>query len=672
MHLQKNTWQHTEQEISQLLEERILAQVTKPTRYTGGEFNQVRKNWDDVDVTMAFAFPDVYEVGMSHLGLRILYHLVNDQPRMAMERVFAPWTDMEAKMRQAGVPLFALESRKPLKDFDVLGFTLQYEMAYSNILNMLDLAGIPLEAGERDLTMPLVIAGGPCAMNPEPLAPFLDAVILGEGEEVLLEFLQTVADFRREQAEAQHTATGSVQPAGIRNTGTQPASTQPAGTGVYGDRLQAKRELLARLARIPGVYVPSFYEANYDAQGRFRELTPTHPDAPARILKRVVRDFDSAYFPEEPLVPYMQVVHDRIMLEVLRGCTRACRFCQAGSNYRPVRERSTERLLAQAEKLVQATGYDEIALTSLSTADHSCVSPLIRNLIAQNKDKKVGVSLPSLRVDAFSVDLAKEVQKVRKTGLTFAPEAGTQRLRDVINKGVTEEDLMNTVTSAFENGWSTIKLYFMIGLPTETEEDLEGIARLAEAVANRGSAILRQKGIKKGVKITVSTSSFVPKPQTPFQWEPQMARAELEAKQEWLKKRLRDRRIQYSWHDARLSFLEAIFAKGDRRLAAVLKRAWASGCSFDGWSDLFQFEKWQAAFEAEGINPDDYAYRPIAYDEPLPWEHLDIGVQRSYLIGEHEKALTATLTADCRTGSCSGCGVCSTLSVSNDLRGKKG
>lgn len=625
--------------ISQILEDELLRKVTKPTRYTGGEYNQVKKDWAKVDVSMVFAFPDIYEVAMSHLGMRILYHLINEQPDMLMERVFAPWVDMEEELRKRNLPLFSLESRRPLVDFDVIGFTLQYEMSYSNILNMLDLGNISLWSKDRTDDAPLIMAGGPCAVNPEPLAEFLDLVILGEGEEVLPLVLRNIADYKKST--------------GWRNGGRKPN----------------RRDLLMHLAKIPGVYVPSLYEPNYGQDGQLLGVKPIYPELPVKIVKQVVADLDAAYFPTKPLVPFMEVVHDRIMLEVLRGCSRSCRFCQAGSIYRPVRERSPEKLMQQAAEVVGTTGYDEIALTSLSTADYTCVESLIKSLIEAHQGKKVGVSLPSLRVDAFSVNLAKEVQKVRKTGLTFAPEAGTQRLRDVINKGVTEENLMDVAQGAFESGWSTLKLYFMIGLPTETEEDLEGIARLAEQVVYRGSDILRNKGIKKGVKVTVSTSSFVPKPQTPFQWEPQARIDELRAKQEFLKKRIRDRRINYSWHDAKLSFLEAVLAKGDRRLGRALYKAWQKGCKFDGWSEHFHYERWVEAFHEAGLDPEYYAYRRIDYDQALPWDHLDFGVDRGYLIREHKKALEAALTNDCRLDTCEGCGVCPSLGVSVDLRG---
>ncbi|KAB2952409.1 TIGR03960 family B12-binding radical SAM protein [Heliorestis acidaminivorans] len=625
--------------MSQILEDELLNKVTKPTRYTGGEYNQVKKDWSTVNTTMAFAFPDVYEVGMSHLGLRILYHLINDQENMLMERVFAPWIDMEEELRKREIPLFSLESRRPLKDFDVIGFTLQYEMSYSNILNMLDLADIPLWSYDRTDEHPLIIAGGPCAVNPEPLADFLDLVILGEGEESLPKLLEAIGNFKQAQ--------------GWRRDSQR----------------DSRKALLRELAQLPGIYVPSLYQPHYNDSGHFVSIERIDSTVPAQVSKQVVADLDKAYFPTKSMVPFMGVVHDRIMLEVLRGCSRACRFCQAGSIYRPVRERSMETLKKQAEELIQQTGYDEIALTSLSTADYSCVEPLLKDLLQSHEEKRVGVSLPSLRVDAFSVDLAKEVQKVRKTGLTFAPEAGTQRLRDVINKGVTEEDLMETIEKAFQGGWHTIKLYFMMGLPTEEEEDLEGIARLAEQVAYVGSDIFRSKGIRKAVKVTVSVSSFVPKPQTPFQWEPQDRMALLEEKQQFLKKRIRDRRITYNWHDSKVSFIEAVMAKGDRNLGKVLYKAWENGAKFDGWTEHFRFERWQEAFQAEDIDPEYYAYRKIEYDEPLPWEHLNYGVSRSYLVKEHKKAIESELTDDCRHNKCSACGVCSSLGISVDLRG---
>lgn len=616
-------------QIQEILEQQILPRVTKPIRYQGREFNAVKKDWDKVKVKMAFAFPDLYEVGMSHLGLQILYGLVNDQDDFLLERTFAPWTDMEELMRRYEIPLFSLESYRPLKDFDILGFTLQYEMSFTNILNMLDLAGIPLYASERDDSYPLVVGGGPVAFNPEPVAPFFDFFVIGDGEEVLLEILQLAKEFKENR----------------------------------GGRIP-KGDFLLKACRIPGIYVPQFYRVEYGPQGLIKEIAPTRTEVPARITKRVVKDLNQAYFPTKPIVPFADTVHDRVMLEVLRGCTRSCRFCQAGVIYRPVRERDPETLLRQARELVAHTGHEEISLTSLSTADYSCVKPLITALIQEFQEKEVGVSLPSLRVDAFSVDLAKEIQKVRKTGLTFAPEAGTQRLRDVINKGVTEEDLMEAVSGAFEAGWSTIKLYFMIGLPTETKEDIAGIADLAYKVLNRGREILKAQKSKRNLKVTVSVSSFVPKAHTPFQWVPQDPLEVLKEKQMYLKSLLKDRQITYHYHERELSFLEAVFARGDRRLAQVLHRAWSKGCKFDSWSEHFNFQKWLEAFQECGVDPGFYAYRTFDFAEILPWEHIHTGVSKRYLQKEYQKAMVAALTEDCRQGSCPGCGVCKNLGVS--------
>lgn len=609
----------------------LIAQVTRPGRYTGSEWNAIVKPWEEARVRMAFAFPDVYEVGMSHLGLQILYGLVNEQPQFLMERVFAPWPDMEGKLREKGLPLFSLESRHALAAFEVVGFTLQYEMSYTNVLNMLDLGGIPLHSHERGDCDPLVIAGGPGAFNPEPLADFVDAFVLGEGEEVLLEVLEVVA--------AQ-------------------AARAPGDRPCFRDR----QRLLWELSSVAGVYVPALYEVGYYHDGRVKEVRPRYPGVPPRVSRRVVKDLNKTYFPLQPVVPFLEAVHDRMMLEVFRGCQRGCRFCQAGMIYRPVRERSLEVLLQQAEQLAKATGYDEISLTSLSTGDYSRIRELVRELLRIYQGRGVAVSLPSLRIDTFSVGLAEEVQKGRKTGLTFAPEAGTQRLRDVINKGVRKEDLLAAAKAAFAAGWSSLKLYFMIGLPTERQEDLDGIVELARTTAELGSQVGGRKGGRRP-EVTVSVSNFVPKPHTPFQWEGQNPVPELKRKQEYLRHKLRDRRIKYDWHDAELSFLEAVIARGDRRLGAVLETAWRKGCRFDGWSEFFHPERWKEAFREQRLSAEFYACRFIPYEEVLPWDHLDTGVSKDFLIEEHRRSRQGLLTEDCRFAFCSGCGVCPALEV---------
>ena len=621
------------QQFKQILAEEILPHVRKPLRYLGNEYNVVKKDWKAVKLRSLFAFPDVYEVGMSHLGLQILYGLVNEEADYLMERVFAPWSDLEKELRTRGLPLYSLESLRPIADFDCIGFTLQYEMSYTNILNMLDLGKIPLRAEERGDEFPLIMAGGPCAYNPEPLAEFIDLFVLGEGEEVILEIYAVMAKHRA-----------------IRQG------------------KQDKEELLKELAQIRGVYVPQFYEDLYDQQGKFLGIKVKEPGVAPSVVKRVVKDLDQAYFPLRPIVPYLEVVHDRMMLEVLRGCSRGCRFCQAGFLYRPVRERSKEVLLQQGEKLSANTGHNEISLTSLSTSDYTCVEALLRESLNSFQKKKIGVSLPSLRVDSFSVNLAKEVQRVRKTGLTFAPEAGTQRLRDVINKNVTEENLMEVTEAVFREGWLQLKLYFMLGLPTETLADLDGIAALAAQVLHRAQEILREIGSKQRPKITVSVSSFVPKPQTPFQWEPQDSMKVLQEKQKYLGNRIKDKRINYNYHESELSFLEAVFAKGDRRLGAVLYEAWQLGCRFDGWSEHFRYDLWREAFAKTGVVPEEVANKPLTYEDALPWDHLQTGVKKDYLWQEREKAYALTTTGDCRFASCSVCGICQDLDVSMSLK----
>ena len=617
------------------IEDNLLGKVEKPLRYQGDEMNAVHKDWDATTLRMVFAFPDVYEIGMSHLGLSILYHQANSLDDCLMERVFTPWTDMEGLMRQHNIPLFSLESYRPVKDFHGIAFTLQYEMSYTNILNMLDLAGIPLRWKDRSDEDPLVFMGGPCAYNPEPLADFADVILIGEGEELNLEFYQVWAEHLK------------------RNGGKM-----------------NKKELLSEVVKIPGVYIPQFYDVTYDEIGRVTAVTPNHPDAPATIYKRVLKHMDNAFFPENPIVPYMDVIHDRAMLEVQRGCTRGCRFCQAGMLYRPVREKTVDELRQQMQNILHNTGYNEVSLTSLSTSDYTCVDVLLRSLIADVQGRNIGVSLPSLRVDNFSMNLANEMQKVRKSGLTFAPEAGTQRLRDVINKGVLEENLESVARTAFASGWGKIKLYFMMGLPTETDEDLDGIAALAYKVLQIGDEVRRENGGKGPTpQVTASVSCFIPKPFTPFQFEPQIRAEELRRRQRYLRDKFKHKRITFNYHDSQVSYIEAIFAKGDRRLGEVLYRAWEKGCKFDGWGEYFYMDWWMEAFVDCGLDPEFYAYREIPYDEVLPWDHISCGVRKSYLVKEHQKAMAAETTQDCRVGKCHVCGACQDIDAKLDLKG---
>ena len=605
------------------LDHSILQSVLKPARYTGGEWNAVRKDWDSVQCRFVLALPDVYEVGMSNLGLAILYEILNRRADIAAERVYAPWIDMEEKMRARGIPLFSLESRRPIADFDFLGFSLQYEMIYSNVLNMLDLAGIPLYARERGEDMPFVVGGGPCVYNVEPIADFFDFFVIGEAEEVLPELCDALIAWR--------------------------AEGRPGG----------RREFLTRLLTIDGIYVPSFYEPTYDEAGHFREMRLLHPAARPVIYKRVVRDMDAVMSVEHPIVPYMDIVHNRMMLELFRGCSRGCRFCQAGIAYRPARERTEERLRRMAEGLIASTGYDEMSLTSLSSADYSCLGRLVDDLMEDNAGEKISFSLPSLRIDSFSIDLAHRMQQVRKSGLTFAPEAGTQRLRDVINKGVTEENLLTACGAAFRHGWKQVKLYFMMGLPTETDEDIIGIAKLAKKVVDLYTEI---RG-RRGCKVTVSVSCFVPKPYTPFQWFGQLPIEEFQRRQQLLKEHITDRSITFHYHDARLSVIEGVFARGDRRLAPALYEAWKNGAKFDGWSDLFDDSRYFAAFEKCGIDWEYFSRRTRTIGEPLPWAHTSPGVLERFLKSEWQKALAASLTEDCRRTHCTGCGICPTLGV---------
>ena len=595
--------------------EALLLSVQKPGRYSGGEINSVIKDKQKVDVRFAFCFPDTYEIGMSHLGMKILYSQFNSREDIWCERVFAPWTDFEEVMRREKLPLFALESRDPIKDFDFIGFTLQYEMAYTNVLNMLDLAGVLLKSKDRKELSPLVVAGGPCACNPEPLADFVDIFFLGEGEEVDLE----VIDLYKE-----HKKKGS-----------------------------SKEEFLKAAAKIEGVYVPSLYDLEYNPDGTIASLS-AKGDTPKSVKKRIIKDLDKVYYPDSFVVPFIEIVHDRVVEEVFRGCIRGCRFCQAGFIYRPVREKSAETVNRQAKCLCENTGYDEISLSSLSTSDYREIEPLLSKMLDWTEKSHVSMALPSLRIDNFSEELLEKINHVRKSGLTFAPEAGTQRLRDVINKNVTEDEIINTCKMAFAGGYTAVKLYFMLGLPTETDEDLKGIADLGQKIVDTYYS-MPNKPKGKSVSVSISVSTFVPKPFTPFQFEPQITEEEIRRRQEYLKSCITTRKISLSYHDSSTSFLEGVLARGDRRLGAVIEEAFLSGCRFDSWTECFNLEKWLDAFESCGISPEFYANRKREYSEINPWDHLDYAVTKSFLIKESKLAHSEQTTPNCRE-KCAGCG----------------
>lgn len=591
--------------------DQILGRVSKPGRYSGGEFNAVMKDPASVALRAAMVFPDVYEVGMSSLGFQILYHFLNRREDTFCERAFTPWPDMEEELRQARMPLYTLETYTPLCDMQLLGFSLGSETTYTNVLTCLDLGGVPLLSGDRDESHPIVIAGGHCVFGPEPVAPFFDAFVIGEGEEVLGEIASCLIE------------TGGL----------------------------SRRERLIRLAHIQGVYVPAFLEWDYHLDGSITGYRVLE-DVPVPVVKRVVRDFENLEYPENPVIPSVEAIHDRISLEVMRGCTQGCRFCQAGIITRPVRERSPEKISQMAEKLLPATGYNSISLVSLSTADYSGVECSVRDLTERFGSAGVGVSLPSLRVDAFSVELSAQIQKVRKSGLTFAPEAGTDRLRRVINKNVTDEDIIEATSAAWKQGWKRIKLYFMIGLPTETDDDIRGIADIVRRIQKKARA---EAGVR--LEISVGASSFVPKPHTPFQWRPQATPEELEHKTQVLRDCLRIPGVKLSWDDPAESQLEGFLARGDRRIADTILAAWKHGARFDAWHEHLKLEAWQKAYEETGCNPRDYANRARAYDEVLPWDHIDSGVSKKYLRLEDMRSLLESQTPDCREGKCHGCGI---------------
>lgn len=594
----------------------VLLRVSKPTRYIGNEINSIHKNPRSAQTRFAFCFPDTYEVGMSHLGLKILYHLLNARDDVYCERVFAPWIDMEREMRIAGMPLFSLETHSAVKDFDFIGFTVQYEMSYTNIVNMLDLAGVPLKSCERGIDHPFVCAGGPCTYNPEPLSDIVDFFVLGEGEEVINEVIDKFISWKNKR--------------------------------------NSRVEFLEMISHIDGIYVPTFFNVEYNNDGTIKSIIDTRYGTFHKIRKRIINNLNEVYFPNKVIVPYMDVVHDRIMLEIFRGCIRGCRFCQAGYVYRPVREKDADNLLKIAEEIEQNTGYEEISLISLSTSDYTQLDKLAGQLIEKMKHKRVNLSFPSLRLDSFTLNILKQAQEIRKSGLTFAPEAGTQRLRDVINKNITEEHLVSACDMAFRSGWNNIKLYFMIGLPLETYDDIDGIARLGEKVVEVYNNIPAEERTG-GLRITISASSFVPKPFTPFQWESQNTIEELQKKQEHLQKIIRNKRITFNWHDPKVSFLEGVFARGDRKLSSVIIKAWEKGCKFDAWSEQFKFDKWNEAFEECGVNPSFYTARQRDEHEIMPWEHIDVGVTKAFLFKERNKAYKAETTPNCRQ-ACAGCG----------------
>ena len=596
--------------------EAILKKVEKPARYIGGELNSYIKDFEKTPVSFLFSFPDVYEVGMSHIGMQIIYNLINEEEDFLCERCFAPWPDMEGQMREHQIPLHSLENKVEAKRFDFWGFTLQYEMSYTNILNMLDLAGVPFYSKDRDESYPIIVAGGPSAYNPEPIADFIDIFILGEGEEVNLELMNLYKDHK------------------------------PSFN---------KEKFLKEACKIEGLYIPKFYDIEYNDDGTIKKFEKKYEAAPDKIKKRYIRELSKIYKHEKMLVSFVELVHHRVSFEIFRGCTHGCRFCQAGMVYRPVREKPMEDVVKQAIALAKSTGYEDVSLSSLSSCDYSDLLPLLRNLIGEFEENKIGVSLPSLRLDTFSVNALKEIEKVRKSSLTFAPEAGSQRLRNVINKGIDEEDIENTISLVFKEGWSKIKLYFMIGLPTERKEDTLGIVSIANKVKSMFFDMPKEE--RRGdLRVTVSVSSFVPKAFTPFQWFPQNSLEEFYEKIDFLKANIRDPKVKLNYHDPKVSRMEAVVSRGDRRVSKLILRAWERGQKFDGWSEYFDYENWLGSANDIGLDIDFYASRERSFDEVLPWDFIDIGVSKDYLIKEYKKALTEDTTRDCRL-SCNACGI---------------
>lgn len=596
--------------------EEFVLKVQKPARYTGGEVGSVIKDKSKVDVRFAFCFPDVYDVGMSHLGMKILYSLKNARENFWCERVFAPWGDFEKLMRENSIPLYGLESFDPIKDFDFIGFTLQYELSYTNVLNMLDLAGLPVKSKDRMELMPIVMAGGPCACNPEPLVDFIDLFVLGEGEEVNLEMMDLYLEMKKKGA--------------------------------------TKQEYLKAAAQIKGIYVPSLYDIKYNDDGTIQSVH-SKEGAPKKVGKRIIKDMDKVFYPKEFVVPLTEIVHDRAVEEVLRGCVRGCRFCQAGFIYRPFREKSVDTIVKQSEALCESTGYEDLSLSSLSTSDHSKIGELLSELVDYTEKNKIGLQLPSLRVDNFSDELLEKINRIRKSGLTFAPEAGTQRMRNVINKNVSEEEIMSTCKIAFRRGYTNVKLYFMMGLPTETDEDIRGIADTAQKIVDMFYEMPdRPRG--KQVQISISVATFVPKPFTPFEFEAQDTVEKIKSKQKLLLSSIKTRKISVGWNNADVSVLEAVLAKGDRKLCDVIYEAWKSGCTFDSWDECYDFKKWVSAFQKCGVSIEFYANRKRSYDEVMPWDHLDYYISKEFLIRENKKAHEAETTENCKL-KCSYCGI---------------